>query len=99
MKNDYHLINGLPCTNKECWCHVYLEELDVVNHPGHYMLNLDSGQEVEVLQIIKSILSPEEYKGYLIGNITKYVLRHKSKNKDEDLQKLAFYTKELDTVL
>lgn len=100
--NAYHKVNGKSCTDPDCWCVALSDHRgtstleDVVNHPEHYQLeNLG----VEALEIIREILSPEEYKGYLIGNITKYVLRHKKKNNDEDLGKLIFYTKELDKCL
>lgn len=89
-KAPKHLVAGLPCKDETCWCH--LNE-DIVNHPKHYQLD---GLEVEALDIIRSSLSAEEFKGYLIGNMLKYILRHKKKNNEEDIQKMLFYSKELD---
>lgn len=93
-----HLVAGLPCSNEECWCHKFPQEQDedIVNHPKHYQLD---GLEVEALEVIKASLNIEEYKGYLLGNMLKYLLRHKKKNNVEDIQKMLFYSKELNKCL
>ncbi len=106
-KISKHIVNGRPCEQINCWCRcksVFHQEVDdygffaedVVNHPKHYQLD---GLEVEALDVIKSALSEEEFKGYLLGNMLKYMLRHKKKNNEEDLQKMLFYSKELDKLL
>ena len=100
-----HLVGGLPCKDLECWCNTLPKKEiddygffaeDVVNHPKHYQLD---GLQVEALEIIKASLTLEEYKGYLIGNLLKYLLRHKKKNNIEDIRKMIFYSKELDKCL
>ena len=88
-KTPKHMVNGLPCTNDLCWC----KKEDVVNNPEHYQLN---GLEVEALDVIQASLNEEEFKGYLMGNMIKYLLRHKKKNNEEDIQKMLFYSKRLD---
>ena len=59
---------------------------DNVNHPKHY---LKGG--LECIQVIKAQLTPEQYKGYLYGNVLKYMWRWQDKNGLEDLRKAAKY--------
>ena len=87
----------MTCNDTSCWCH--WNEVDMVNHPSHYMIDLGQGKEIETLSVIKATLNVEEFKGYLIGNMIKYILRHKKKNKDEDLKKLCFYSEELKEIM
>ena len=64
---------------------------DPVNHPSHYT----DGKAIETILVIKNELSPEGYRGYLKGNVLKYVSRegHKGSLADQqaDLQKAAWY--------
>ena len=59
---------------------------DNVNHPKHY---LKGG--LECIQVIKAQLTPEQYEGYLYGNVIKYMWRWQDKNGLEDLRKAAKY--------
>lgn len=59
---------------------------EIVNHPQHY----NSGS-IEVIDIIKDGSSPDEYEGFLRGNVVKYVLRYKHKNGIQDLKKAKVY--------
>ena len=59
---------------------------DKVNSPQHY-----AAQGVECIDYIKQQLTPEEYRGYLLGNVHKYLHRHKYKNQLEDLRKMEWY--------
>lgn len=43
----------------------------------------------------EGLLSEEQYTGYLIGNIIKYITRYKKKNGLEDLEKALDYLKRL----
>jgi len=47
---------------------------------------------IETLDIIKAKLTPEQYRGFLLGNIIKYSCRvnHKG-NFDRDIEKVRFY--------
>jgi hypothetical protein len=56
---------------------------DLVNSPKHYRLV----DELEAIDVIERTLTPEQFKGYLIGNFLKYRLR--AGNKDDALQDLA----------
>lgn len=59
---------------------------DVVNHPIHY----NSGS-IEVIDFIKDQLTPEEFKGYIKGNVIKYMARERHKGGIEDLRKADKY--------
>ena len=59
---------------------------DKVNSPAHY-----TSGGIECIDYIRSVLSKEEYEGYLRGNITKYLHRYKQKNGAEDLRKAQVY--------
>ena len=67
---------------------------DMVNHPNHYMVG-----GIEALQVIEAKLggtSNEMYRGYLMGNVMKYLMRSPYKGKRvEDLKKAQFYLNEL----
>ena len=60
---------------------------DPVNHPSHY--TRPGG--VECIVAIKSMLSPEEFLGYLRGTALKYLWRYRMKNRIEDLKKCGVY--------
>lgn len=51
---------------------------DKVNQPSHYDLG-----DFEVIDVIKGVLTDEQLKGYLKGNVIKYLLR--SGKKDDEL--------------
>ena len=56
--------------------------------------------EVESIDIIKAILTPEEYVGALKFNILKYQLRLGKKDcVESDKEKIADYTRELNSLL
>jgi hypothetical protein len=68
--------------------------MDRVNHPPHYTKN-----KIETIEIIKDSLTEEEFRGYIKGNILKYIIRERHKNGDEDLGKARWYLNNiLDTV-
>ena len=54
---------------------------------------------MEVLDIIKSKLTPQQYQGFLLGNVIKYSCRMNHKGTfNRDAQKCAFYARELATL-
>lgn len=64
---------------------------DMVNHPSHYC---DGG--IETIDFIKAKLTPQQFEGYLIGNILKYMSRAGKKGDDvEDLKKAQWYLNKL----
>ena len=67
---------------------------DVVSKPKHY----NSG-EIECIDAMQSMLSPEEFIGYLRGNSFKYRWRYPDKNGMEDILKAQWYETKLVKVL
>ena len=66
---------------------VWADDLaDSDSDPDHYKQG-----DIECIDYIKSVLTKEEYIGYLQGNITKYLHRWKNKNGVEDLDKAHVY--------
>lgn len=60
--------------------------MDVVHHPPHY-----ADKEIEVIDYIADTLTPEQYEGYCIGNVIKYISRYRHKGGVEDLKKAQVY--------
>lgn len=68
-----------------------LDELkDEVAHPKHYTKN-----GIECLEAIESSMDDESFKGYLKGNIMKYLWRYTDKGGIQDLCKAYFYLNKL----
>lgn len=63
---------------------------EMVNHPQHY-----TAGKIEVIDIMEDQLNPEEYRGYIKGQVMKYITREKYKNGLEDLKKAAWYLNRL----
>ena len=63
---------------------------DMVNSPPHYLTG-----GIETIDYIKAKLSPEEYRGYLRGNLLKYASRIGKKGSD-DAGKAAWYAQRLE---
>lgn len=51
---------------------------------------------IETLDVIKAKLTPDQYRGYLLGNVIKYSCRLNFKGSDErDAEKCSVYASEL----
>ena len=61
-----------------------------VNHPAHY----NTGG-YECIEVLRAIMTPEAYRGFLKGNVLKYLWREKKKGNLESLQKAQWYLSEL----
>ena len=62
---------------------------DPINKPSHYNTNT-----IETIDLIKHSMETEEFKGYLKGNIIKYIGRYRYKEKEnpyKDLLKAQWY--------
>jgi len=78
----------LPITMEE-------PKVDVVNHPPHYKVG-----GIEVIDFIKAKLTPEEFRGYLKGNVLKYTSRAGHKDDvTQDIGKLVWYANKLQETL
>ena len=64
---------------------------DWVNSPAHYKTG-----NIECIDAIEASLTKEAFRGYLKGNIEKYVWRHETKgNSKQDLEKAQWYLNKL----
>jgi hypothetical protein len=64
-----------------------MKKEDNINHPKHYC---EGG--IETIDFIKAKMTKEEFRGYLKGNILKYVSRANFKGKAvEDFKKAKWY--------
>jgi hypothetical protein len=59
---------------------------DDVNHPIHY-----TDGSIECIEAIEAQLTAEEFRGYLKGNIAKYIWREKHKGGTKSLKKGQWY--------
>lgn len=48
------------------------ELIDMVNSPPHYKLN---GLDIESVDVIRAVLTAEEFRGWCKGNAIKYLMR------------------------
>ena len=59
---------------------------DSVEKPKHYMFNID-GYDVQAIDIVRGLLTPEEFRGWIKGSYFTYLMRADRKNGIEDLEK------------
>lgn len=59
------------------------EKNDNVNKPSHYQ----GRYGMESIVALRNFMTPEQLKGFYLGNALKYLLRHQKKNGLEDLKK------------
>lgn len=66
------------------------EPKDNVNHPQHY-----TSGDIECIDAIKASMSAEAFKGFLKGNVLKYMWRYEHKGGKESLEKAQWYLNKL----
>ena len=59
--------------------------MDKIN-PDYY-----KNKNIETIEVIRNELTSDEFRGYLKGQIFKYLARHRLKNGIEDLKKAQWY--------
>ena len=65
---------------------------DMVNQPSHY-----TSGGIECIDAIRASMTEEAFKGFLKGNVLKYMWRYEKKfNPTEDLKKAQWYLKRLE---
>nr|DAY07803.1 MAG TPA: nucelotide kinase [Caudoviricetes sp.] len=57
--------------------------IDNVNNPSHYQ----GRYGMKSIDALRNFMTPEQLKGFFLGNSLKYLLRHQKKNGLEDLKK------------
>lgn len=64
---------------------------DIINNPSHY-----NRGGIEIINVLKAFLTPDEYKGYLKGTNLTYLLRSAWKGQNKhDILKAEWYAKRL----
>jgi hypothetical protein len=64
---------------------------DLVNSPAHYKTG-----SIECIDAIEASLTKEAFRGYLKGNVEKYIWRHETKgDPKQDLEKAQWYLNKL----
>lgn len=59
---------------------------DPVNSPSHYTYG-----GIETIDIMRAKMTSEQFEGYLLGNVMKYIMRYRYKNGVQDLEKAKWY--------
>lgn len=77
-------INSIECEN--VICRQPFPQNDVVNKPSHYTQG-----GIECIDALKAALTPEQFIGFLKGNVIKYNWRSDHKNGVQDLEKAKWY--------
>lgn len=71
-----------------------IQTADNINHPSHYQ------GKIECIDYLQDKLTAEEFKGFLKGNILKYLSRATKKDNElEDYKKSAWYMQKLITTM
>lgn len=63
---------------------------DIINSPNHY-----ADSTIECIDAMEAMMTPEQFIGYLRGNVFKYQWRYEKKNGIEDLKKAKWYLERL----
>lgn len=95
LNENNRLSFGSVMEAKEKYPNVFIQKYktnqnDPVNNPKHYTQG-----ELEVIDILQDKLTPQEFEGFLKGNILKYTFREGIKNGTEDVKKGAWYAAKL----
>lgn len=80
---EYPSVDSVPRCNEE----------DMVNNPNHY-----NNGAIECIDAIEESMTLEGFRGYLKGNVQKYVWRYESKGGIQDLMKAQWYLDKLISV-
>ncbi len=67
-----------------------INSVDEINHPQHY-----TAGKIEVIDYIMDKLTKQQFEGYCIGNVMKYVSRYRFKGGMSDLEKARWYLEKL----
>ena len=104
LRKDIPAIESKSIDNAMVACHAFVNQPhitdttgihpaveDVVNNPSHY-----NKGGIECIEAIEQSMTEEAFKGYLKGNVQKYMWRYESKvNLAEDLKKARWYLNKL----
>lgn len=84
---DYVRFKDIRDALNEAEVGVSADGVDMVNSPSHY-----TAGGIEAIEAIEAALCDDGYRGYLKGNVMKYMWRYEMKAKPlEDLKKARWY--------
>ena len=84
--NNNHRCSHCNQFENSCRCFNTQSSPDLVNAPPHYRQG-----DIECIDAIRAMLTPEEFRGYVKGNVVKYCWRERHKGGDESLAKADWY--------
>jgi hypothetical protein len=95
FQESFKLIEGEDMAEETLTVPELIEEaeraLDMVNNPPHY-----TAGGIECIDYLKAKMTPEEYCGFLKGNVIKYMSRANHKGSgEEDIRKAKWYQDKL----
>ena len=67
-----------------------VKDYDTVNHPLHYE-SLNGNFNMECIDAMRAAFGDESVAEFCINNAFKYIWRHTSKGKNEDIKKAIWY--------
>tara|TARA_Y100000361_G_scaffold104242_1_gene93975 strand:+ start:5246 stop:5470 length:225 start_codon:yes stop_codon:yes gene_type:complete len=67
-----------------------MKEIDMVNSPPHY-----NDGDIECIDAIEASMTQQAFRGYLKGNMLKYIWRYENKGGKQDLDKANWYLTKL----
>jgi len=67
--------------------------VDMVNSPPHY-----NDGKLECIDAIEASMEPLAFRGYLKGNVLKYLWRYEKKGGTQDLEKAQWYLTKLSKI-
>lgn len=86
------------CNHTPCWCYKYPKEAEKLSGQKDIGTALSSPhynqQVIQPIELMQSLLTPEEFIGYLKGNVLKYKFRMGTKqneSEEKDLNKHKQY--------
>jgi hypothetical protein len=78
------------------WDKIYAGDIKLFEQPTPDPINPDHYKNaIETIDAIEASMTPEAFRGYLKGNVIKYVTRYEKKNGLEDLKKADWYLSKL----
>lgn len=85
-----HYISRKELSLNDQYAEIEKVRQDIINSPSHY-----ADSAIECIDAMEAMMTPEQFIGYLRGNVFKYQWRYEKKNGIEDLKKAQWYLERL----
>ena len=89
LPEELPFIDDEPSLNDQ-YAEIEKVRQDIINSPNHY-----ADSTIECIDAMEAMMTPEQFIGYLRGNVFKYQWRYEKKNGIEDLKKAQWYLERL----